>query len=183
MGLITRETPATATSRSNLPSSATAASKEILCLRALRGRRLKGDIPDDRSLISYYLVLGYPASRTQVTILNERSEIRQKLFHLRTAPVEAGEYTQEGLPQPDYILLDFDHKEILIGGKPASLPMLQGVSGGGIFHVSELSPQSTLTAIATQNRRQSRLIVGTRLKHFLDAAREIKAAAPSEYLD
>jgi hypothetical protein len=141
----------------------------------------QGDIRDDRSLISYYFVLGYPASRTQVKISHERSEIRQKLFHLRTAPVEAAEYIQQGLPQPDYILLDFDHKEILIGGKPISLPLLQGVSGGGIFHVSELSTQSTLTAIATQNRRQPRLIVGTRLKHFLDAAREMKAAAPPEY--
>ncbi|HYW45781.1 MAG TPA: hypothetical protein VE959_23150 [Bryobacteraceae bacterium] len=140
------------------------------------------DQPDDGGLPSFYFVLGYPASRTQVRVSHATRHIDQKSFHCATCPVAAAEYIQEGMSQSDHLLLDFDHKEIMIKGKRVTPPKLQGVSGGGVFHVSRNTKQSTLVAIATQNWRNSRLIVGTRLKHFLAMARELKAISPPELI-
>ena len=74
----------------------------------------------------------------------------------------------------DHILLDFDHKEIRVEGRRAAPPKLQGVSGGGIFHISRKALRGRLVAIATENRQRSRLIVGTRIKHFLAIVRTLK---------
>jgi hypothetical protein len=135
------------------------------------------DQPDDQGLASFYFVLGYSASRTQVKVSKAMRHIHQQSFHCSTYPVEAAEYLQEETSQADHILLDFDHKEIVIGEKRVNPPRLQGVSGGGIFHVSRETKQGPLVAIATQNRRSSRLIVGTRVKHFLAMVRELKATS------
>jgi hypothetical protein len=120
-------------------------------------------------------VLGYSASRTQVRISHERRQIEQKSFHCMTSPVAAAEYAREDVPQPDHLLLDFDHKDIVVAKRRVTPPRLQGVSGGGVFHISRDTLQGPLVAIATRNLRNSRLIVGTRLKHFLSMAREMKA--------
>jgi hypothetical protein len=133
------------------------------------------DRPDDQGLASFYFVLGYPASKTQVKVSRAERHIRQQSFQCATNPVAAAEYRQEKMSQADHVLLDFDHKEIVIGGKRVSPPKLQGVSGGGIFHISRQTRQGPLVAIATQNLRKSRLIVGTRIKHFLAMVRELKA--------
>ena len=135
------------------------------------------DRPDDHGLASFYFVLGYSASRTQVKVSKAKRHIHQQSFHCSTYPVDAAEYLQEEVSQADHILLDFDHKEIVIGGRRVNPPRLQGVSGGGIFHISRETKQGPLVAIATQNRRSSRLIVGTRIKHFLAMVRELKAAS------
>ena len=130
------------------------------------------DCPDDQGLASFYFVLGYSASRTQVKVSAAKRHIHQQSFHCSTYPVNAPEYLQQEMSQADHILLDFDHKEILIGEKRVNPPKLQGLSGGGIFHISREKRVGPLVAIATQNPRSSRLIVGTRIKHFL-AVREL----------
>jgi len=135
------------------------------------------DRPDDHGLASFYFVLGYSASRTQVKVSKAKRHIHQQSFHCSTYPVDGAEYLQEGVSQTDHVLLDFDHKEIVTGGRRVNPPRLQGVSGGGIFHISRETKQGPLVAIATQNRRSSRLIVGTRIKHFLAMVRELKAAS------
>lgn len=135
------------------------------------------DRPDDPGLTSFYLVLGYSASGTQVKVYRGKRQVNQQSFRCRTHPVSASEYVQEGLSQADHIALDFDHNEIVVGGKRTKPPKLQGVSGGGIFHMSTATRQGPLVAIATQNRRNSRLIVGTRLKHFLAVARGLTVAS------
>lgn len=132
------------------------------------------DQPDDQGLASFYFVLGYSASRTQVKVSRTERHIHQQSFHCSTNPVDATEYLQEGMSQAHHVLLDFDHKEIVIGGRRVNPPKLQGVSGGGVFHISRETKQGPLVAIATQNRRNSRLIVGTRIKHFLAMVRELK---------
>lgn len=132
------------------------------------------DQPDDQSFDSFYLVLGYAASRTQVRVSTAERRIHQHSFRCSTQPVDAAEYIQERMSESDHILLDFDHKEIRVEGRRASPPKLQGVSGGGIFHVSRKRMRGPLVAIATENRRRSRLIVGTRIKHFLAMVRELK---------
>ena len=135
----------------------------------------QNDQPDDQGFASFYFVLGYSASRTQVKVSRAERHIHQRSFHCSTNPVDAAEYLQEKMPQADHIMLDFDHKEIVIGGRRVNPPKLQGVSGGGVFHISRETKQGPLVAIGTQNRRNSRLIVGTRIKHFLAMVRELKA--------
>ena len=137
------------------------------------------DQPDDQDdLRSFYFVLGYSASRTQVKISKAERRIHQQSFRFSTQPVDAAEYLQERMSKSDHILLDFDHNEIRVEGRRASPPKLQGVSGGGIFQISRKAMRGPLVAIATENRRRSRLIVGTRIKHFLAMVRELKTTCP-----
>jgi hypothetical protein len=133
------------------------------------------DLPDDQNdLRSFYFVLGYSASKTQVKVSRAERRIRQQSFRCSTQPVEAAEYLQEGVAKSDHILLDFDYKEMHVEGKRAYPPKLLGVSGGGIFQISRKEMRGPLVAIATENRRRSRLIIGTRIKHFLAMARELR---------
>ena len=136
------------------------------------------DQPDDHGSASFYFVLGYSASRTQVRVSCATGGIGQASFHCATGEVEPAEYAQENISQSDHVLLDFDHKEVSIGGQHP--PKLQGVSGGGIFRVSRDTMRGPLVAVATKNRQRSCLLIGTRLKHFLAAARELKATSPPE---
>jgi hypothetical protein len=137
---------------------------------------------DDQSVKSFYFVLGYSASRTQVKVSHAKRRIHQQSFHFATGPVDAAEYLQEKISQADHILLDFDHNEIMVGGRRENPPKLQGVSGGGIFQISRDTYRDPLIAIATQNRRRSRLIMGTRIKHVLAVARELKTTSQPKNL-
>ena len=138
------------------------------------------DLPDDQDdLRSFYFVLGYSGSRTQVKVSRAERRIHQQSFRCSTQPVDAAEYLQEGMAKSDRILLDFDHKEIHVEGRRASPPKLQGVSGGGIFLIFRKVKRGPLVAIATENRRRSRLIVGTRIKHFLAIVRALRTTGPS----
>jgi len=137
------------------------------------------DPPDDQDdLRSFYFVLGYSASRTQVKVSKAERRIHQQSFRCSTQPIDAAEYLQ-GMAKSDHILLDFDHKEIHVEGRRASPPKLQGASGGGIFLIFRKVMRGPLIAIATENRRRSRLIVGTRIKHFLAIVRALKSTRPS----
>jgi hypothetical protein len=89
------------------------------------------DQPDDHDdLRSFYFVLSYSGSRTQVKVSKTERRIHQQSFRLSTQPVDAAEYLQERMSKADHILLDFDHKEIQVKGRRSSPPKLQGVSGG-----------------------------------------------------
>ena len=135
------------------------------------------DEPDDRGIASFYVVFGYSASRTQLKVARGERQILQQSFRCSTNPVDLAEYLQEEISQADHIALDFDHKEIVVRRKRQYPPMLQGVSGGGIFHISRSTKQGPLVAIATQNRRNARLILGTRIRHFLSMIRELKTTS------
>lgn len=135
----------------------------------------QGDRPDDQGLASFYFVLGYSASRTQVQVDRVGLHIHQRSFQCCTSPISPAEYLQKQLSQADHIALDYDHKEIVIRGTRVNPPKLQGVSGGGIFQITRETNHGPLVAIATQNRRINRLIVGTRIKHFLALVRELKS--------
>jgi hypothetical protein len=95
----------------------------------------KDDRLDDR-VKSFYFVPGYSASRTQVKVSHAEHRIHQQSFHFATNPVAAAEYLQQRISQADHILLDFDHKEIVVEGRRENPPELQGVSGGGMFQIS-----------------------------------------------
>lgn len=139
------------------------------------------DKPDDAGPATFYLMLGYPASSRQVKVSKDR--IDQKTFHFATHPVSSAEYSQEDIAQSDHILLDFDHDEIVVAGMRVNPPRLQGASGGGVFHISRDTNRGPLIGIATRNPRDSRLIVATRLKHFLAMVRELKVTSPNEPLE
>ena len=113
-----------------------------------------------------------------MTISRGERRIHQQPFRFSTQPVDAAEYLQERVSASDHILLDFDHKEIRVKGRPATPPNLQGVSGGGIFQISRNGMRGPLIAIVTENRRRSRLIVGTRIKHFLATIRALNPRDP-----
>jgi hypothetical protein len=132
----------------------------------------QNDQPDNQEPASFYFVLGYPASRAQVSRVGRH--FKQRSFQFSTSPVDAAEYLQERMPQADHILLDFDHKHIMVEGRRVNPPRLQGVSGGGVFYISRRTYKGPLVAIATKKRRNSGLIVGTRIKHFLTMVRELK---------
>ena len=100
--------------------------------------------------------------------------IYQRSFHCSTNPADAAEYLHEGMSR-DHALLDFDHKEIVNGERRVNPPKLQAVSGRGIYHISRETKQGPLVAMGAQNQRNSRLIAGTRIKHFLATIRELKA--------
>jgi len=141
------------------------------------------DRPDDRGFSAFYFVIGYPASRSQVKVSHETYHIHQISFQLTTSPPTVDSYLHEALPQSDYLLLDFDQKDTRVAGKRVAPPKLQGVSGGGMFHISRTTVKGPLVAIATEHRRTSRLLVGTRIKHFLAAARQLNATAPPELFE
>jgi len=109
-----------------------------------------------------------------VKVSRAQRRIHQQSFRLSTQPVDAAEYLQEHMSRSHDILLDFDHKEIRVEGRRATPPKLQGVSGGGIFQISRKAMRGPLVAIATENKQRSRLIVDTRIKHFLAIVRALK---------
>ena len=97
-----------------LPASALGAFEQRVFLNGLGVD--EDDQPDDGGLASFYFVLGYPASRTQVKVSCQTRLIDVKSFSSTTSPVAAGEYLQENLLRSDYLLLNFDHKDIAIRG-------------------------------------------------------------------
>ena len=102
------------------------------------------DQPDDQGLASFYFVLGYPASRTQVKISKAKRRIHQQSFQCSTSPVDAAEYLQEGMSQLNHMLLDFDHKEIEIGGRRVNPPQAPGSQWRG--HISHLQRNEAVPA-------------------------------------
>src|SRR5580704_7440036 len=123
------------------------------------------DQPDDQDDVrSFYFVLGYSASRTQVKISKAERRIHQQSSRFSTQPVDAAEYLQDRMSKSDHILLDFDHEEIRVEGRRARPLKLQGLSGGGIFQISRKVIFFFNVATTTENRRRTRLILGTRIK-------------------
>jgi hypothetical protein len=77
---------------------------------------------------------------------------------------------QDGMSQADHLLLDFDHKEIVVEERRANPPKLQGVSGGGIFHIAKETNQGPLVAIrritgklGTETPERSGVLPGCRI--------------------
>lgn len=131
--------------------------------------------PDDHSFLALYFVLGYSASRKQAQVHHQARRIKQTSFQLSTSPPAADAYEREALEQADHLLLDFDRENTRVNGTTVRPPQLQGVSGGGLFHVLRRTERATLVGIATEHRRQSRFIVGTRITHHLAAIRHLIA--------
>jgi hypothetical protein len=61
--------------------------------------------------------------------------------------VDAAEYLQEGMSQADHALLDFDHKEIVIGERRVNPAKLEEISGGGVFTFPEKRSSARLSLL------------------------------------
>lgn len=123
---------------------------------------------------SIYLI-GYPASNSQVRVNHADKTVRQTSFQF-TGLAEVEEvYRRESLSVAHHLVVEFAN--VRSGGQPATPPKLQGVSGGGMFHLVTREADATirLVAIATEHRRAPELVVGTRIEHFLAVARQLRA--------
>jgi hypothetical protein len=119
-----------------------------------------------------YFVMGYPGSRKQSETNHRRRKIHVKSFHLASNPPPGDPYKTEGLDRCLHLLVEFDYKDTLVERKIVRPPKVQGISGGGIFCISDNSNTGPLIAIATEHRKRSRILVGTRVRYFVQIARE-----------
>ena len=122
---------------------------------------------------NFYFVMGYPASRNQSEVNHCGKKIKVKSFHLATNPPIEDLFEKEQLSKAEHLVVEFDHKDMEIERKRVTPPKLHGVSGGGIFCISCSNYEGPLVAIATEHRKQSRILVGTRIGYFVDAARQL----------
>jgi len=67
--------------------------------------------------------------------------------------------------------------------KKAVPPNPRGVSGGAIFCIARASYAGPLVAIATEHRKHSRILVGTRARHFVQIAHGLAATEPAEIFE
>jgi hypothetical protein len=121
---------------------------------------------------TYYLVVGFPASR-QSTWLREGTLLpRQIYLTLKPGP-------EAGTIHPNYrsdwnLTLDFDKEQGAgSGGRKQAMPDPVGMSGGGIWAANGLlgpDPRAErLVAIATTWHRNANVIIGTRIGLCFDA--------------
>ena len=119
-------------------------------------------------------VMGYSASRSQFRVNHVDKAIKQSSLQF-TGLAESQEiYDREAMSSGHHLIVEFG--SVRSGAQPAVPPTLQGVSGGGMFHLVTRDVDATvrLVALATEHRRSVELIVGTRIEHFLKLAREMK---------
>lgn len=122
---------------------------------------------------SIYLI-GYSASNSQVRVNHADKTVCQTSFQF-TGLTEIEEvYRRESLSVAHHLVVEFAN--VRSGGQPATPPQLQGVSGGGMFHLVTRDADATirLVAIATEHRRAEEIVVGTRIEHFLGVAKQIR---------
>lgn len=132
---------------------------------------------------NFYFVMGYPASNKQSTINHPRKKIHVRSFSLATNPPPSDLYEKEGLNRTRHLLVEFDRNDTVVARKKAVPPKLQGVSGGAILCISRASYAGPLVAIATEHRKHSRILVGTRVRYFVQMARRLTATGPAEIFD
>jgi hypothetical protein len=93
-------------------------------------------------------------------------------------PPEPGTYEKEGLSLTDHLLLEFDRERMMHKARSTRRP-IQAVSGAGVSsYINKQTELGPLVAIATAHRSNSRLMVGTRIKHFLNGARQVVSERP-----
>ena len=128
-----------------------------------------------------HFVIGYSASRSQVRVSHVERHIHQVSFQFTGLGEPPGTYTRESLDPAAHLIVEFDRKKLRFKGQSVIGPKVQGVSGGAIFHLTDgsVAPTAELVAIATEHRKQSRLIVGTRIEHFMRLARELMVSEPA----
>jgi len=132
---------------------------------------------------NFYFVIGYPASRSQSDTDHRGKTIHVKIFHLATNPAPGNAYVEEKLSRAEHLLIEFDHRNTVVAQSKVVPPKLQGVSGGGIFCISRTRNIGPLIAIATEHRKRSSILAGTRVRYFVQAARELARTEPMDIFE
>jgi hypothetical protein len=150
--------------------------------------RFLDDIDDEGTtqhnwIDNFYFVMGYPASHKQSEINYRRKKIHVRSFHLATNPPQSDLYDKEGLDRSLHLLVEFDHNDTVVERKKAVPPNPRGVSGGAILCIARASYAGPLVAIATEHRKHSRILVGTRVRYFVQIARGLAATEPAEIFE
>jgi hypothetical protein len=115
---------------------------------------------------SLYVMSGFPASKAQSKINHKTGTVKELFRLLYTVPSRQATYDAEGLSEI-HVVLDWNHKLALrADGLKVTPPKLQGSSGGGVFKITP-EYKVELVGIATDHRRSSRIIVGTRIHAFI----------------
>lgn len=116
---------------------------------------------DDRSSQSFYMLIGYPGSRGLTKIWDR--EIKQRSFCICTRPAPEQRYEDLSIPAKNQMLLEYNERSVTRDGARFNMWKLQGMSGGGVFHVRKETRQAQLVAILTEHRRESKCIIATRV--------------------
>ena len=133
------------------------------------------------TLAHTYFAVGFPASRSQSRIHHAQRKIHVKTYSIGLTLAPTDSYPI-GLERDQHILLDYDPKEILLEGRSVNPPMVQGMSGGGIFRFRRWQPETAkLVGILIEQHKDARVLAGTRASVALSLAREIIARYPDAF--
>lgn len=128
--------------------------------------------------LNSYFTMGYPESRNYARINLPQRRVRQTSFQVTglAAPPEA--YLEESLDPSQHLAIEFDREHLRYKGTQIVGPHVQGMSGGGIFHLRDRTDphgSPALVGIGIKHRRAARLLIGTRIEHFMQLARGVVA--------
>lgn len=139
------------------------------------------DVPEG----GHYVAVGYPITMQPHGLGRFSNQV--KLHGLLAAEASEAQYRAHGFERGTNLLLHFDKFDVVQQGVGlATSPDLHGMSGGGIWHATDLSDPNVrlrLGAIGIEwHRRDSKFVLGTRVSHMMS---EIARRFPStrEFLD
>jgi len=120
-------------------------------------------------------LIGHSASNSQVRVNHAEKTVHQISFQFTGLAEVDAIYQRESLSTTHHLIVEFGN--VRSEGRPTTPPKLQGVSGGAMFHLVTRDVDATiqLVAIATEHRRAAELVVGTRIEHFLNVARNMRS--------
>lgn len=129
-----------------------------------------------------YFALGFPASRSYSRVDHREKKIHLKTFSVRLTLAPTTEYP-EGLSTDNHLLLDYAANEVLLQGRRTNPPMVQGISGGGVFRFSRRAPHTTkLVGILIEYHKNARVMAATRVGVVGSLAREVIAQHSDAFL-
>jgi hypothetical protein len=121
---------------------------------------------------SKYVAMGYPLNAFKYRRYS-RTTVPQTLSYIGNI-ASPQSYVEQKLPVNANLALDFEWDAIVGDNGLQQSPKLEGISGGAIIRVPSLETPAKndpppLVAITIEQRRQARVIVGTRLGMFYSA--------------
>ncbi len=120
---------------------------------------------DDRSRDSFYLIVGYPGSRKLTKIW--QGLIKQFSFSIATYPAREELHQKINRSRKDHILLEYSDNKVTHNGLKRKMPKVQGMSGGGVFHVDRQTRKARLVGIVSEHHAKSEVIVAKRIDSFI----------------
>lgn len=128
---------------------------------------------------SKYLVIGFPRNKLGFSRAS-RATFPKNLFFVGALSPKA-DYARTRFAPESHIVTEFDRKQVFVEGALQRAPMVEGLSGGGMFRfpgierVGSASPP-TLAAITIEHDPRHRLMIGTRIDVFFSAIDADKGA-------